>query len=409
MTRRKILTGAALVGIALVSLQGRAWAVGDAAVVMAVEEANSSITGAVSTNTATISEDLQTDLRLLSGQNTVNSKGVIQALSNIATEQDNRAVELKIEQATLHAENQASSGTSACNMITGTLAGEAINAQVAQAQEQGTEAELAWQMGGDKSHPSPSYNGRAGAISSLIAAHCRDSATQQDVEEGLCPAVTAPPSSQPGAAGAVGNSVPPDVDGGTIIDEPNDVIPAKKMPSMKQFMALAFNPNPMGAMAPGAATSQRGREEAYQRLVSAAQVSIPDSVVAGVLAARTPLSDSNQQIQSGSVGSGPVSATQWANGTEKQIAGSGAEPAGGYFPDGVSEDAWITVRADGWYMNPDWSIALNGYSEAQAVKDLTMIESFRAFLQNKQYHEGEEELLLLSSIDRSLQTLVHVH
>ena len=406
---RKILMGTALVSILFTAAPGIAMASYDPAVQQAVIAANRSITSAVNQNASTISSSLQTDLRLLSGQNTLNSKGVIQALSNIATEQDNRAVELKIEQATLNAENQASSGTSACNMITGTLAGQAINAQVAQAQEQGTDAELAWEMGGDKTTPSPSYNGQASAVDSLIAAHCQNSATEQDVEEGLCPAVTAPASSQPGAAGAVSNTVPPDVDGGRMINQPNDVIPANMMPSMKQFMALAFNPNPMGAMPPGGATSQSCKQEAYDRLVAAAQASIPDSVVAGVLAARTPLPDSNQQIQGGSVGAGPVSVTQWANGTEQQIAGAGAEPAGGYFPNGVSEDAWITVRADGWYMNPDWSIALNGYSETQAVKDLAMISSFRAFLQNKQYHQGEKELLLLASIDRSLQTLVHMH
>lgn len=412
MIRKLILTGAGVLGV-LVLAHGQAFAdAGDALVATAVEEANTSITTAVNQTTSAvdrasnnISNSNTQALKQLSGQNTINSQAIVHALSNIATTEDTRAVGRKIEQATLNAENQASSGNSACNVITGTIAGAAINAEVAQYQEQATQAQLAYDLGGDKQAPSPSYNGTAAAISQVLANHCKYAATQSDVEAGLCPAVTAPPSAQPGQAGAVADTVPPDVNANNFIAPQYGVIPSRDINALNPFIALAFNSRPMGAMTPGQATTKVGRRIAYNRLVAAAGHSIPDAVASGIFARKIPFPDANKTIQGGTVGQGPVSAQSWGNSMMQQILGTSGQPQGGYFPNGISEDAWLSLRAEGWYMNPNWSVTLNGDNQTQAIKDLTMIEAFRAFMQNKQYHLLEQQDILLAKMDETLSEI----
>lgn len=406
---KKIALGASLIVMASIQYARASYdpavvqAVNNAntSIVQAVNNANKSITGAVNTSST---NDVNA-LRNLSGQNTINSQAVVQAMGNIATTQDERNVVMHVQQATLGAENQATSGTSACNVITGTLAGQALQAEIAQYQEQGTQAQLAYDMGGDRQTPSPSYTGAEAAEEAIIESHCKYDATQADVEAGLCPAVTAPPSSQPGVAGAVAATVPPDVNGNNFINPQNGVVSQKDANAQNNFIALAFNPSPMGAMTPGSAATQKGQKVAYNRLVIAAKQSIPDSIVQSILATRHPFQNSNQQVTSGTVGGGAVSATQFANAMMKDIVGVGPEPSGGYFPNGVSLDAMLELRAKGWYMNPNWSVALNTDSQISAIKDLTMIEAFRAYLQDRQYTLQQNEAIELADIDQTLHEM----
>jgi hypothetical protein len=150
-------------------------------------------------------------------------------------------------------------------------------------------------------------------------------------------------------------------------------------------------------------------------MVQMSQISIAYGAFNDVAGRKDALS-SSQTEQTGDTTSGgtdtttgtsstPPTLKSWAEGTMGQIATGQPTPSGGWFPKGVSFDAWLRVRAEGWFMNPNWAGALNSYSETSAVKDLTMIEAYRAYLQYLQYRDGEETNLLLSQDTVLLQKI----
>lgn len=400
--------------IGMAAIPGRAMAWGSVYVTGINPSALQPVTGAINANKSAITNQLQTNdndivtaLSKLSGQTISNAQSEMKVLTNIASGQDARNVVLKTQQFTLHALDQASSGTSACNVITGAVAGSSINAAVSQYQEQGTDAELAWLNGGDKQNPSPSFNGSTAAIQSLIAAHCQDSATQADINDGLCPPGTTvqSPSSQPGTAGNIANTVPVDVNAGALFDHPEPVLTKTEANTTGQMMAMIFAPHPMGSLPANFAQSVNGRKIAYNRMVAQAQESAPYAIAMGIAARQQPLANQNKQVvtgdttNSGSLNTSPVSISQWVTSTMAQIPGH----TNIGFPDGISEDVWLKARAEGWYMNPNWAVSLNSDSEVQAVKDGVMINAFRTFLQYKQYRLQEEDTFLLSELVSLIQ------
>jgi hypothetical protein len=369
-------------------------------VTSAISTATTTTDAAISTQTTALIQALQ----LMSGQLTSNTQAQINGSGNIATTKDNREVQLAVERATVAAESQSSSGTSACNVITGALAGESMNAEMSAYNEQATEAQLAWMTGGSSINPSPTYNGRQAAVNALVSNHCSTSEVQADKDDGLC--TTGSIQTTDGTGGAEQQVVPQDIMAGTaLIASQNSVLSTQEQKALPDFMALAFTPFPLGALPAGAATTPSGKEAAYNRLVQEAQSSIQNGVFNSVAGRQTPLT-SNVTGGTGTTSSSPTSLTSWANGTMSQIATGQPAPAGGWFPNGVSFDAWLQVRAEGWFMNPNWTGALNSYTETSAVKDLAMIESFRAYLQFLQYRDQEQTNLLLAQDTELLQELV---
>lgn len=262
---------------------------------------------------------------------------------------------------------------------------------MSQYQEQAQEAQLDFSTGGSSQSPAPSYNGTDAAMSAVLAQHCANSATQADIDDGVCPEGSLQKTD--GTGGTEQQAVPQDLMvSNALMNSPNDVMTTQEQTAMPTFMALAFDPTPPGAMPAGAATTNEGKAQAYQDLVNAAQRSLALSTLSEISARQTaPGQSSNSQVQSAN-----VSLTQWATGTMGQIVGAGPAPSGGYFPNGVSFDAWLMVRAEGWFLNPNWAGALNSYSEASALKDIAMINSYKAYVQYLQYRDGEQTNLLLA-------------
>lgn len=378
----------------------------------AAQQITGPIVSAVNSNGAhTVSQIRQNDNDIVGAvhdntkQNVVDTATVAKTMNNLMSAADSRNVLLKTQQFTLNATDQAQSGNSACNVITGTIAGGSINTAVSQYQQQGTQAELAWLNGGDKQNPSPSYNGSNAGIAAVIAAHCANSATQADIESGLCPKGT---KVVPMTDSGPGSTVSPDTDAGALFNSDTQVVGKQTAAAAGQMMAMIFAPQPMGAMPQGSATSRLGRMNAYKRMVDQAQSSAPYSIAMGIEARKMPLADQSQQVVSGDSGSGglnssPISLASWAKAEMSQIPGHATAPSGGYFPNGVSEDAWLKLRAEGWFMNPNWVTMLNSDSEVQAVKDGVMINAYGRYLQDKQYSLQEQEVFLLAEIVTMLQ------
>lgn len=348
-------------------------------------------------------------LTAMNGQNAEDTEAIAKQNTTNFGQLDTDNVKAHVQQFGLQAVDQAQSGNSACNVITGAMVGAAINQATTQYQQQGTNAEIQWMNGGDKANPAPSFTGLTAAQNALISAHCQTAATQADIDSGLCPKGTSiqPASTQPGDAATVANAVNNDQNAGILFDQPVPQLTATQQKVAGNMMALIFTPQPFGALPPGSAQSAAGRTEAYNRMSTIAQASAPYAISMGILASEQPLTggqDSTNQStvtpSSGdSVSSGGSSTlSKWASATLQQVPSYENPPSGGWFPNGVSEDAWLWVRAVGWFLNPNWATSLNGDSETQAVKDLTMIESYRAYLQYKQYRLQEQDTFLLAEL-----------
>lgn len=376
-------------------------------VVSAVDGTTSAV-NATNANLKASTAELIATLTDMNGQNVEDSEVIAKQNTTNFGQLDTDDVKLHVQQFGLNAIDQAQSGTSACNVITGAMVGAAINQASTQYQQQGTNAEIQWMNGGSKANPAPSFTGLTAAQNALISAHCQNAATQADIDSGLCPKGTKiqPESTQPGGAGVVANDVNNDQNAGVLFDQPIPQLNKVQQNIAGNMMAMIFTPQPFGAMPPGSAQSAAGRIEAYNRMTTIAQASAPYAISMGILANEQPLSggkDTTNQstaTQSGgdSVSGGTSTLSGWASATLEQVPSYENPPSGGWFPDGVSEDAWLWVRAVGWFLNPNWATSLNGDSETQAVKDLTMIESYRAYLQYKQYRLQEQDTFLLAEL-----------
>ena len=353
-------------------------------------------------------------LQQMSGQLTANNQATVNGMGNVATVQDNRRVQMANQEAKYSAENQATNGSSACNTITGALAGSGLSAAMAIYTEQATAAEVGWMTGGSDAHPALSHNGPDAAMAAVISQHCAYAATGGDVDDGLCPAKTNPS----GSGGQNQASAPADVMfGEAIVSSQNDVLTASELKARAAFMAEAFSPDAAGAMPKGSAKSQIGREVAYDQIVNGAQRAIALGVSNLIIGRNTPMPDGTQvagsqnstPTQNGgtTINSSPVSLKSWAVGTMKQVVNGQQAPAGGWFPGGVSYDAWLGVRAQAWFLNPNWEAQVNDYSEVSAVKDLTLIEAYRAYLQFQQYKGQESTNLLLAQDTVLLQKIAN--
>ncbi len=364
---------------------------GDPSIVAAVN-ANAATTGV---NIAASTTAIVNALQLLSGQMTENSQASMNGQGNIATTQDNRIVQQEVQKATFDAENQAADGTSACNVITGNVAGAGISPAMSVYQASAMAAQVGYETGGDKTHPQPSYGSHINLVQSVLSEHCATSATQADIDDGACPAgtIVKSPDDSPNdintPTALVGNN-------GT-----NTLTPAQEQ-AASTFIALAFHPNPPGALPMNAASTAQGQVQAYNDMVNEAQNAIADNTYAMIQGRKAPSQDG---VASSASTTDNESLSSWANSEMSQIAGAPAEPSGGYFPNGVSFDSWLMLRAEGWFLNPNWVADLNEYNETSAIKDLTMIESYRAYLQYLQYSDQENMQLEMAQQTTLLQEI----
>jgi hypothetical protein len=405
-TTKKLLMMGTAVFLALAALADQAVAdqpVYDAANVSATNTVNASI-GSLDANETANTTAIIAALKLLSGQNSLNSQGAIQADNNINGFEDTRRVQALQEQATYNALNQAGSGSSGCNMITGDVGAQNLENMVSQLREQNTQAQLDYYLG--NSTNSASHNGRQAAVNALISSYCSTQATQADVSDGLCSAVApgggGSSETQPGGAGVTAAGVPDAVNADVFLNSTNGAMSPSEIAGANQYLAF-ISPAPVGPLPNNAGSSQEGRNLAYARLQNAAQISPAYDVLSDIISRETP---SAMPTTSGSGSSAVNSSQELANWAQATAANTlGYTPTNGqYFPNGVSYDAYLQLRAKSWAMGPNFLGNLNSESEPQVMKDLVTIEGFRAQQGWEEYHMMEENNVLLASILDTLKS-----
>ena len=363
------------------------------------------------TNTATLYQALLNH----SGQLSANLKAQTAAEANMNDLKDQREVQRRIEDTRLRAIEQTSGGATGCNIITGIVGSSPLFIQVNTWKQQLMQSELDYFSGG--SQATGSGNGAMAGAANRVKSICSTGATQDMLDSGLCPSNT-PLQKTPGSSGVnsassttgtsaqnpsgpqISNSLNGAVLFGTSVLSPAD------QKSAKDFLATVIAPIPMGATPPGsAANTEQGFREAVIRQGSMARVSVAWDGLNDSISRKVPITDKDLKINEtqGSVADSTKPSSvpttnlrQWAEGTSSRMLGYG--PNGTNFPNGISMQGWMEVRARSFYLDPAWSTRINGQSADANSKDIALILGFQTFMQYEQFHEIQRMNVTLATM-----------
>lgn len=321
----------------------------------------------------------------LSGQNTENANASMTAAANMASTNDQRAVMRRIEDAKYHAATSATSGASVCNVITGAIRTQNLEALTATWRSQAVQSQLAAMRGfvGDK----PLEHNAA--ITAFNSGHCASSATVADKMAGTCPSVTQA-QTEYSASGAGSGTVLVGDDENADLVLSKSVLTTEEGKAMGRFLFLVENPEPPeGPVSGNAIHSEASARRAYERRAREAEKSIGASILAGLIAQNQVISPSGDQNQ--------TQALEWAEATAANVSGY-ATTDGKYFPNGISELAADELRAKQWYYNSTWGVNASSQGEAPTEKDMMMLMSWQTVQNFKTYK-------VLREIDMSLAAM----
>jgi hypothetical protein len=430
--KNRILLGVAFIGL-VAMFPKNSYAQSDTGVILnAISNSATQVEQNTTQGLTSVQTVLDNDLRNLSGQNTVNNNGQTTAMSNIAGTQDTRNVIMATEATKLQAEEGATSGISDCNVTTGIAAGQSIPNIVAAWREQLTQASLEYENGditdSATTAPSDSYQ----TLVARESNHCKNFSTAYDVSIGLCPSgtsgtnkgnqqtivasingsgLTGTSVTNPNNSTALNASVGSDLNAGNIID--NTTLSPYQVTAANQWLANMLGASPMGALPAGYAKTPANVALVAQDETDLSRHSVIESVAANIIADKVPLSSSGVTASDTTSGSGITSGSgtatfstslqQWAEGTAAQVLGYQKSSAQTYFPDGVSNQAQMELRAKSWFFNPTWQLGIDGQvTDAPLLKDLDMMTAYNVYQNYMLYREQEQTNLLLATIAAKL-------
>lgn len=332
-------------------------------------------------------EDLSTQLSANDGQ----------ALKNQATQndvKDARTVMLASQKENIDARNDATSGASLCNNITGAASTQGLEEGVHKWRSNAVQNVLAYDSGhipGHKELATPNtldtlYNN----------SHCADSASSYDVQIGRCKKESTSKIENVSLMkdGTVGASDDQNAD---LLLNDNDLSKAQQR-ALGRLVYLIADSNPIGQPVPASSNMSEDDKAKLVRIDALrAKKSVAISALMGLAAQKTTIEGAgNSAFQE--------KATAWANATAAQVAGYTKHCLDGkcdYFPSGITEYNADELRAKYWYWNLTYGIFASAEGKAPSQKDANEIAAFNMAMTFKQYK-------LLREIDASLATIASI-
>ncbi|RCK06379.1 hypothetical protein TH5_09290 [Thalassospira xianhensis MCCC 1A02616] len=325
-----------------------------------VDKAEKSINAEIAMMESSIVEAL----RQATGQLSGNMKEGLAGNAQIADLADKRDVQRALEKERLDATSASISGASTCNVVTGTVGSQDLEA--ASKEWAGSVSDL--QVAYDAGEAGAATAGKGPAIEARLEMHCRLYATQEDVDRGICKTVA---SEEDGMAGKDRNVR-------TLLDAKNSVLSPKEQDAAVVFLNGALNPSPLGAVSSGMMQSENGRAIAAKREDSIKRQSIINNVGTTLASRYVPMDIEVVGTESGKVSAQVLK--DWAEATSKLVLGYDPDPDVENFPDGVSYEARMELQSKSWFMNPTWAIANDAATEpTQVLKDMAMMQAFQIY------------------------------
>ena len=350
-------------------------------------------------------------LLLHSGQQTQNSQAQTASVAQMNDLHDQRETVRRNQDQSVRATNAAISGASVCNVITGVITAQNLEAQVAIWRGQAVQAALPYESGiGPDGKPAT----RAALIGFREAGHCSQNATAADVKAGICPTVTQKSTSFSQGPNDTSPTVSDDLNADTILR--STTLSAADTQSATQFLVAAVAPAPMAALPPGFdPNTSEGRRLVAERHGMLSRDSIAHTAVAAMIADRVSFQtatgglastapQSVMQPGAGTASGDTATLASWAEATAGNTLGYTQDSATGkYFPNGVSKLGFLELRAKAWFFNPNWGVQLDGAGVDQSAKDIAMMQSFAVYQNWEQYRVLERINMSLAAILSILQ------
>lgn len=382
----------------LASTSPRAHAFGDSAAIQAAQVAivnaiNNGITKSIQNYVKSQTSSLKDYFEDLSTQLSSNDGQAMKNQANQNDVKDARQVMLASQKENIDARNDATSGASLCNNITGAAATQGLESVVHYWRSDAVQKVLAYDQGhieGQKELASTT------TMDSLYnTAHCTDSATSYDVQIGRCKKT----QTSMGAVSQLqdGTVSAPDDQNGDLILNDNDLSKMQQK-ALGRLVYLIADSNPIGQpIAAGNTLTDDDRAKLVRIDSLRAKKSIPLSILMGLAAQKTTMEGAGSNAFQ-------QKATDWANATAANVAGYSKHCVDGncnYFPTGVTEYNADELRAKYWYWNLTYGIFASAEGKAPSQKDLNEIMAFNTALSFKKYR-------MLREIDASLATIASI-
>ena len=285
-------------------------------------------TSSTAANTATTaadvvlgSQNIVDAIQALEQQETANITASQQANANMAQVVDRQNVATQISQERLSAMKEATSGYSSCNTIYGGQGRQAF-APALLAYKEGlftTDSAFLNNQKTINGQTQPSASSIPVTIQMSNLAHCKEFASQADIDQGLCPQGT-----------QVSQDPDADTDYGHLQDQMS-MSPTDETAS-QAFLRVVVHPLPFNPVPQAEVGTQEAQVDALQRQSLAGRLSIAYTLISDSITARAPIANDEQL-------------SDWAEGTAKD---TGYTPSanGKYFPNGVSLNDYEKLRAD---------------------------------------------------------------
>lgn len=287
--------------------------------------------------------------------------------------QDGRAVAARYEDQRIRSVLSAMSGASTCNVVTGNKGAAGINQFMNELKAKYAGIQDNWNNGLD----GPSRHGASAAAARRVEVHGAKYCDINDVHSGVCT------EEQYDRIEETIRNADLNVDkslfaAGTLSEAEDASSPPKQLEAAGMFVINAFSPLPATGFEANAAETPAGKEMLAKAQTYNARSSVSLALANHILTSRKSLT--GQNVASGD---GAADLKDWAEGTAQKILGY--NPSGENFPNGVSWHDWMEVRSKGWYLNPEWTLAVDGANESQNLKDLALMKAYQNHLDWETY------------------------
>ena len=339
-------------------------------------------------NYQSLADEINTDtqniiaaLKAMSTQETENTTAQTNQIASMNDVRDQREVSMRVQEAKYNAINNATSGASLCNALTGAAASQNLAQLVQMWRMNAVSAMHAHDVGHLTNQPAPVTE--TALMEVYNKQHCANNATSADIQLGRCGSSGSVTQTQ--SANSTGSdqfvSTPDDQNADLFLNQ--TVMTPKQQTAMGRLLALLSNPYPTGQIAiPNSIPSAERDRMFYDVDVKNARNSIAQSILSGLIADTQIIGTSGGQTQD--------KAKDWANNTAKNVLGYTPGADGTYFPNGVSDLAYDELQSKYWYYNLTYGVQASSQSAAPSQKDMNMMMAWEEVMRFKEYKQLRE-------------------
>ena len=363
------------------------------------KQINQQMQDILSQNMNTDTETLYKALQLTSDQSVGNTTTAIQSQAKMMDTQDQRKYQEDVQKQKLAAIQQATTGSSVCNDITGAIATGHLENELQLWRSNIVQSTMAHDSGhidGDtKVHTADTMEHM------FVQAHCNLNMTQPDQMQGVCKKNSKAGQAQTsgGGDGNMNNQSAASTAADGMVTTADDTnadlvlnhehMTPQQQEAMGRLQVLLADPEPMGqTMSPNTANSADKEHMYYEMNYIKSLRSIAASTMGHIIGETQIIKTKDTALD--------AKAQQWAEATAKMMVGY--DPNGNNFPNGVTTLDIDKLRSYKWEYDAQEGIQAAAQNESAMLKDIGEMAAWNSVMTYKHYTQTRETNMLLAAI-----------